>query len=68
MLAIQLQISLRDVFRVGHIVIHSRYSQPVRAATVFLDPSDRRIDWHVGYMNTLSHEFPCHALFEADLS
>ena len=62
MLAMQLQIGLRDAGRVGHIVVNGRSSASVRAGTVFLRPTDRGINWHICDVDTLRHQFPCHDL------
>ena len=47
-LAMQLQIGFRDAVRVGHVVVDRRTCPTVRAGTVFLSPTDRRIDRHIG--------------------
>src|SRR5262249_22527601 len=40
-------------------------SQLVRARAVFLCPADRGVNRHVGYVDTLRHQFSCHALRES---
>ena len=47
MLAMQLQIGLRDAVRVGHVVVDGRSSPSVRAGAVFLRPTDRGVDRHI---------------------
>ena len=48
MLAVQLQIGFRDAVRVGHVVVDRRTRPTMRAGSVFLSPTDRRIDRHIG--------------------
>ena len=67
MLAMQLQIGFRDAVRVGHVVVDTGSCQSVRASTVFLRPSNRGINRHICYVDTLRHQFPCHALSESSL-
>ena len=67
MLAMQLQIGFRDAVRVGHVVVDSRSRQSVRAGTVLLRPADRGVNRHICYVDTLRHQFPCHALCEPRL-
>src|SRR5277367_2658810 len=67
MLAMQLQISLRDAVRVGHVVVDTCSRQSMRAATVFLRPANRGVDRHIGYVDTLRHQFPRHALCQSSL-
>src|ERR1700757_4952111 len=65
MLAMQMQIGLRDGVRVGHVVVDGRSSPSVRAGTIFLRPADRGVNRHICYMDPLWHQFPCHALRES---
>jgi hypothetical protein len=67
MLTVQMQVGLRDMVGVGHIVVDSRARQPVRAGAVFLGPADRGVDRHIRHVDTLRHQFSCHALGEAGL-
>src|SRR5216684_1335377 len=67
MLAMQLQIGLRDAVRVGHVVVGGRSGPPVRAGAVFLRPADRGVDRHIGDVDALRHQFPRHALGESGL-
>ena len=67
MLAVQLQIGFRDEVRVGHVVVNSRTRPTVRTGTVFLSPTDCRIDRHIGDVDTLRHQFSRHALCEPGL-
>ena len=57
MLAVQLQIGFRDMDGVGHIVVNSGSRQPVRAGPILLGPAYRRVDRHIGYVDTLRHQF-----------
>jgi hypothetical protein len=47
MLAIKLKIGLRDVIRIGQIVVDACSGQSMRTRAVFLCPADRAIDWYV---------------------
>ena len=67
MLAMQLQIRFRNAVRVSHVVVDSRSRQSVCAGTIFLSPTNRRVDRHVCYVDTLRHHLPCHALCEPGL-
>src|SRR5215472_18365619 len=67
MLAMQLQIGLRDAVRVGHIVVDGRSGPSVRASAVFLRPANRGINRHMCYVDALRHQFPCHTLCESGL-
>ena len=58
----ELQIGLGNGIRVGHIVVHRRPGQAMPAGSVFLSPTDRRVNRHVGNMNALGHEFSGHTL------
>ena len=42
-------------------------ARSVRARTVFLRPANRGVDRHICYVNTLRHQFSCHALCESRL-
>jgi hypothetical protein len=37
----------------------------VRAGAVFLRPADCGVDWHIGDVDALGHQFPRHALGES---
>ena len=68
MLAMQLQVGLRNAVRVGHIVVYGHSSPSVRAGTVFPRPADRGVNRHICNVDALRHQFPCHALCEPDLA
>src|SRR5215469_11801307 len=65
MLTMELQISFGDVVRVGHVVVDTGSCQSVGAGAVFVCPADRGVNRHIGYVDTLRHQFPCHALCES---
>src|SRR6266851_5305662 len=67
MLAMKLKIGFRDMVRVGHVVVDSCSRQPVRAGPVLLSPADRGVDRYIRYVDTLRHQFSCHALRESGL-
>src|SRR6516162_4781084 len=67
MMAVQLKIGFRDAVRDGHVVVNSRSRPTVRAGTVFPSPTDRRIDRHIGNVDTLRHQFSRHTLCEPGL-
>jgi hypothetical protein len=67
MLSMELQIGFRDPVGVGHVVVDRRSRQPMCTRTVFLGPANGGVDRDIGNVNTLWHQFSCHALREAGL-
>ena len=67
MLAMDLQIDFCDVVGVGHVVVDTGSRQSMSACSVFLLPTNRGVNWHTCYVDTLRHQFPCHALCESRL-
>src|SRR5262245_49618613 len=65
MLPMQLKIRLRDVVRVGHVVVDGRSCEAVRSSAVLLGPADCRVDRYVCNVDSLRHQFPRHALGES---
>src|SRR2546425_843269 len=67
MLTVQMQIGLRDMDGVGHVVVDGRSCQPMRAGAVLLGPADRGVNRHIRDVDTLRHQLSCHALRESGL-
>src|SRR5262245_2484038 len=61
MLAMELQVGLRDVIRVGQVVVDAGPGPPMRARAVLLRPADRRVDRDVRDVDAFRHELPGHA-------
>ena len=67
MLLMKLKIGFRDMDGVGHVVVDSCSRQPVCAGAVLLGPADRGVDRYIRDVDTLRHQFSCHALRESGL-
>jgi len=64
----QLPVELGDAIRVRQVVVHRLAGQAMGSRAIRLFPADRRINRHVGHVNTLRHQLPRHALRQARLA
>ena len=67
MLSMEMEVGLRNMERVGHVVIEGGSGETMLARSVLLGPPDGRVDRNMGDMDTLGHEFARHALRESGL-
>src|SRR5262244_76482 len=66
-LPMEVQVGLRNVCWIRHVIVHRGASQTMPPGAILLGPPNRRINRHVCHMDALWHEFSRHTLRQARL-